>query len=219
MDKMEQWEADWKLARACRSGRVSEIRDLLEAGGNPNFTMSSNDFSCLHQAVMRGSDDIINLLLDYGADVNKADERYFNRTALFSAVTTSSQATITLLERGADPYVIDSQGNTPLFLAASEGLLESVKILLDRGVEVNFRNSAGCTALHWVAAEKKNFSHVADFLIERGANVNAKNDRGFTPLTHNEWMEGNEETRSVIEKRMLELSMKNVPAKSARLKI
>jgi len=57
---------------------------------------------------------------------------------------------------------------------------ETVKLLLDRGADVNERDQVGTTALFW-AAHRRNLPMVR-LLLDRGARVNARNSSGITPL-------------------------------------
>ena len=74
----------------------------------------------------------------------------------------------------------DIDGATALHAAASSGNLKGVKLLLDRGVNIEATEMRGQTALHWAAY----YGHlvVVNFLLSRGASVNAKDFRGKTPL-------------------------------------
>jgi ankyrin repeat protein len=59
--------------------------------------------------------------------------------------------------------------------------VEEVRLLLDKGVDVNAAEpSRGQNALMWAAAE--GHPDVVDLLIKRGANVKAASKSGFTPL-------------------------------------
>ena len=58
-----------------------------------------------------------------------------------------------LLDRGADIYAREHFfGATPLHSAAMEGCVEAVKILLDRGANIEVKDEIGFTALHHAAA-------------------------------------------------------------------
>lgn len=64
--------------------------------------------------------------------------------------------------------------------AASEGNLQKVKELLDRGVDVNTRSESGVTPLMLACAEGQ--IDVVKLLLARGADVNVKDNSGRTAL-------------------------------------
>jgi hypothetical protein len=52
-----------------------------------------------------------------------------------------------LLDRGADPNIMDAEGETPLFEAATSLLPDTVRILINRGANPNIKNMNGRTAI------------------------------------------------------------------------
>jgi uncharacterized protein len=84
-----------------------------------------------------------------------------------------------------------SGGLTPLVFAAREGDIESAKVLLDAGADVNQTTEYGWTPL-LVATNNRNYK-LAALLLERGANPSLANKGGWTPLylaTDNRNIEG-----------------------------
>jgi ankyrin repeat protein len=82
-------------------------------------------------------------------------------------------------------------GLTPLVFAAREGDIESARLLLDKGVNINQQTEYGWTPL-LTAVNNRNY-RLAALLIERGADVNLANKGGWTPLylaTDNRNIEG-----------------------------
>ena len=71
-------------------------------------------------------------------------------------------------------------GLTPLVFAAREGDLESARLLVKAGANINQQTEYGWTPL-LTAVNNRNY-RVAQFLIEQGANVNLANKGGWTPL-------------------------------------
>jgi ankyrin repeat protein len=85
----------------------------------------------------------------------------------------------------------ESGGLTPLAFAAREGDIESAKLLLDAGADVNQITNYGWTPL-LIATNNRHYK-LAAYLIERGANVNLANKGAWTPLylaTDNRNIEG-----------------------------
>jgi len=82
-------------------------------------------------------------------------------------------------------------GLTALIFAARGGDLESAKLLLDKGADVNQVTEYGWTPL--LTATNNRHYKLAEFLIERGADVNLANKGNWTPLylaTDNRNIEG-----------------------------
>jgi uncharacterized protein len=82
-------------------------------------------------------------------------------------------------------------GLTPLILAARENDIESAKLLLAAGADVNQTSNAGWTPL-LMATNNRNYQ-LGKVLVESGADVNKANAMAFTPLylaTDNRNIEG-----------------------------
>jgi hypothetical protein len=93
-------------------------------------------------------------------------------------------------------HPIDMFCPPPLHLAANEGHLEIVKLLIDNGADVNGDSIANLTPLHGAALA--GHTEVAAFLIEKGAQIDIKSINGKTPLELAR-EEGHTETVSLLE--------------------
>jgi hypothetical protein len=71
-------------------------------------------------------------------------------------------------------------GYTPLMLAAKQGNIRMMRLLLDHGADKDARNKYGDSAIHWAADEHK--YEAVELLIQNGANLSFENERGRTPL-------------------------------------
>ena len=72
-----------------------------------------------------------------------------------------------LLERGADVNLAGCFGMNALCVAANEGCLDIVRVLLAQGPDVSVRDNRGYTALK--RAEKRGHTEIAELLKETGA--------------------------------------------------
>jgi ankyrin repeat protein len=86
-----------------------------------------------------------------------------------------------LLEKGADVNSRDSNGQTPLSLAAEKGHEAVVALLHKQGADVDSKDKNGQTPLSW--ATESGHEAAAKRLLEQGAEVNSKDKNGQTPLS------------------------------------
>ncbi|XP_054805407.1 ADP-ribosylation factor GTPase-activating protein AGD3-like isoform X2 [Prosopis cineraria] len=71
----------------------------------------------LHQACLTADSSMLELLLQYGADINASDSR--GQTPLHCCMINGKSAAAKLLVmRGANPHSVDKEGNTPIELAS-----------------------------------------------------------------------------------------------------
>ncbi len=81
---------------------------------------------------------------------------------------------------------LNRPGSTALISAVTAGKTDEVRLLLERGMDVNMQDKLGVgTPLHWAAADNKNQTgtgSIARLLIKQGARVDARNRGGYTPL-------------------------------------
>jgi len=103
---------------------------------------------------------------------NATDETY---AAMRSGDTERVQA---LLAKGISPNQHDDRSNTLLMQAAVYGHADALKLLMDKGADVNATNNAGATALMRAAGDTEKIR----LLVEHGAKVNARSALGNTPL-------------------------------------
>ena len=145
---------------------------LIEGGANLNAANKRGE-TALWLAAKNGHKDLVEALVQAGADVNKFDK---NHDAPLSVASIASIATM-LIERGANLNAANKRGQSALWLAAKNGREDVVELLERAGADVNKADNKSGAPLS-VAAEAK----IATMLIERGANVNATNTRGESAL-------------------------------------
>jgi len=127
--------------------------------------------SALIEAASKGDSEVVEALLDSGADINARDEQ--NQTALHQAANRGHTAVVKfLLERGADVNAKNLFGQTPLLAPVYRGSLDTVRALLSAGADVDARSGlTGQTPLLIVSSGP---TKVVEALLEEGADVNAK---------------------------------------------
>jgi ankyrin repeat protein len=111
----------------------------------------------------------LSTMLAGGANVNAKDERGVT-PLMYAAWVGSPEAMKLLLDRGADPNLINSSGSTALMMAVTE--ISKVRMLVERGADVNKATPRGRTAL-LLAAMSEPSADIVRLLIGAGADVKA----------------------------------------------
>jgi len=169
------------LLYAARDGRLEPAHLLVSAGADVKLT-DPNDITPLLMAILNDHLEIAVFLLDHGADINAAD--FWGRTPLWAAVDFRNLD----LDHGVDKGV--DRGR----------VFEFIKLLLDRGANVNARTKEYHPGRRWLyslgdvswvdmtgqtpflRAALSGDTKTMRLLLERGADPNIATLGGTTPL-------------------------------------
>lgn len=184
----------------------SDIREifylLLEKGAHVD-TIDGNGNTSLIYAVRRGDAEMVEALLEKGADTEFIGDGtgFVNQSALMEAAVARDKNMMQILfDHGADVNLQSKGGWTALKWMVTEcpsekdkkifkgipkwlhdsSYLEIAQFLIEHGADVNTGDSSGNTALilavAWCTAE------MVQFLIDSGAELNRAGSEGMTPL-------------------------------------
>lgn len=194
---------------AAAGGQIDMIKLLLEHGAKIDITANYTyvpryrEFECengwtpLLIAAENGHVEAMQLLLDRGANIEAEDENCWTPLHI-AAANGHVEAMRLLLDRGAnieahnashhDP---DLEGLTPLGLVAlidydtetpsdTSWTVEVMRLLLDRGANIEARCDRGYTPLHLAAWDCN--VEALELLISRGSKIDVQNKSGYTAL-------------------------------------
>ena len=140
---------------AIKLNDIQAVKNHISSGLNLN-TVCEDGYSPLHRAVEGHSDtvwetknlDIIELLLEKGADVNGKDDNHYTPLHL----SLNSNISKLLIDHGADVNVKDCSGGTPLHSIIFEEDKDLVALLITNGADLNSMNEDGQTPLDYLTS-------------------------------------------------------------------
>ena len=156
-------------AVAALTGRHFELARLLHCNGSSLDPPGVGEQSPLYSAADGGDLEMVQMLLDYKADVNSCSRHGVTPliTASWQAHPQTLHVVRVLLENGANPNVWDEDGRTALYAASSHGSLEVVRLLLKYGAEVEPENDKGRIPIQ--IASVNGHHEVMKLLLDHGA--------------------------------------------------
>jgi ankyrin repeat protein len=182
--------ASEKLFGVIEDHNVAAVSRLLAEGADPNYLHVELSYYPLHAAIFEmdfgGSPDIIDLLIQAGADVNRIDGRVNGAPPLVAALLDGQREVARqLLAAGADPTVSDRLGHSPLRASVEREDIQSAELLLRHGAERTIDEAGGVSGRNalGMAVAQLNVEMV-ELLIKAGANVNALDVDRLPPRYH-----------------------------------
>ena len=168
------------LILAAYGGHTETVRYLV---GLPELDLNhqgSRNHTALHYAVQRKHADVVQVLIDAGADIEAKDDT--GSSPLHLASIEGELTTVKMLvEAGADVRATDTKRVTCLMLAAYYGHTDTVRYLVSLPeLDLNHQGSKNDTALH--SAVQRKHADVVQVLIDAGADIETKNVQGHSPL-------------------------------------
>lgn len=195
------------LLEAAARNDVDEVKRLLMLGVSPDST-NEDGLTALHQCCIDDSEEMMKLLLEFGANVNAKDSEQW--TPLHAAATCGHIHIVKyLIVKGADLLAVNADGNMPYDIcdddstldyienemakkgitqemidhtrAATEILmLNDLKSLVAKGESVDSMNHAGASPLHIASAN--GYLSVLEFLLDQHVTIDVCDDDQWQPI-------------------------------------
>jgi len=191
------------LFLACMNRSSRMVTLLLDAGADSNAALVTGE-TTLMTCARTGDAAAVRALLAHGADVNRREPQHLQTALMWAAAGRHADAVAALIGAGADVrarsrtysqivtsevtqragrealnYTVPRGGSTALLFAARSGDVESARLLVEAGADVNDALPNGMTAL--VEAAHSGQQEVGVLLLNKGADANA-DAVGYTAL-------------------------------------
>ena len=151
---------------ASRNGETSTVRLLLDKGAQVEGGMEE---SALQAAVYTNSQEVVKLLLNYGAAINKESPPF--GTALQTAAHRNNTELVRLLLKSGADCNASMDYEPALVHAANRASEEIVELLLKHGAHIQAKGKTYASALE--AAAKRGNKGIVELLLTNGADIHS----------------------------------------------
>ncbi|KAL4234964.1 hypothetical protein ACF0H5_006605 [Mactra antiquata] len=195
------------LLEAAARNDVEEVRKLLMNRVSPDVT-NEDGLTALHQCCIDDSEELLKILLEFGANVNARDSEMW--TPLHAAATCGHVHLCKLLiDKGAELLAVNADGNMPYDICEDEVCLDFIETeMAKRGVtqeeiddkrletekkmltdlkklaaekgNLEYRDKNWATPLHVAAAN--GYLDVVEFLINQHVSMEVRDEDGWLPI-------------------------------------
>ncbi|HEY4492741.1 MAG TPA: ankyrin repeat domain-containing protein [Acidobacteriota bacterium] len=181
----EDSDRNLQLIRACAGSDIAKVSQLIGQGADVNARHRLTGWCALGTAAFYGSPEIVELLIQKGADVNWVDVH--GRTPLMKAVTLgpydskreilSRKARIAkiLLDSGANPYTPDAFGESVWQMPIVEKLPEIVRVFNQAGIKES-------NEVNLISAVARGDTATVKSFLAKGADVHFQDGYGWSAL-------------------------------------
>ncbi|XP_046659648.1 protein phosphatase 1 regulatory subunit 16A isoform X2 [Homalodisca vitripennis] len=195
------------LLEAAGRNDILEVQRLLEKGVSPDST-NEDGLTALHQCCIDDNEEMMKLLLQFGANVNAEDSEKW--TPLHAAATCGHLHLVRyLIDSGADLLAVNADGNMAYDICEDEAALEHIEremagrgvtqqlidetraltetqMLADltlaagQGYDMETCDEQGATPLHIAAAN--GYLRVVEFLLDQHVSTDVRDNDNWQPV-------------------------------------
>jgi len=175
---------------AIENGDLSQVQAIVADNPDQVNEKDPGNNTPLHLAAIGGNKDIVEFLIESGADINMGDNE--NSPPVVNAALGGHFEIVKLmLDKGASPTLADDNDMTPLHFAAMGGDTRIIELLLARGADVDAGNRNGLTPA--IYAAYRGHRDILKLLNEKGVDLHQTIPSG-TSLLHGAANSGSVET-------------------------
>lgn len=140
---------------------------------------SEQGHTALHYASYRGNIEVINKLIESGADIEVSNNRGLNVLHMASQGNQPGALVYFTEKYSMNIHSVDDLGSTPLHWACYTGSETSVLFLLSWDPKVNAQDREGLTPMHLAVMSER--TRIIKKLLQKGADKKIKDNKGRTP--------------------------------------
>ncbi|KAL3442704.1 ankyrin repeat-containing domain protein [Aspergillus insuetus] len=183
-DDKQQWRIAALMA-AAYLGRIPDLERILSTGININSDPRDRWlYPPVMAAAVAGHVDVFQFLASQGADLHALTVGNGDNAVHFAALAGRTEAVEWMIKNGMDFDVVNNDGVTPLYRAASAGHAGVVRVLFaakPEGLRTELKDSLDRAPIHW-AVERGYEDVVDEFLSRETVDMEIQDGRGCPEL-------------------------------------
>eukprot|EP00916_Digyalum_oweni_P017752 GHVL01029258.1.p1 GENE.GHVL01029258.1~~GHVL01029258.1.p1 ORF type:complete len:223 (+),score=34.46 GHVL01029258.1:290-958(+) len=159
-------------------GSTSSKHTSIESIEEKDIMTSELHLSAIHDI------ELFKKLIDKGHDINSLSEPG-KLTPLYKVCLHGKKENLkTLLSMGAKHDIPDTKGYYPIHAAVINNYIDTVKVLVSHGVDINIQSKDGRTPLYYASCdpEDREYIDLIRYLIENGAKHDIPDNNGYYPI-------------------------------------
>ena len=164
-----------------------ELCQFFWASGVPIYVLNNKQVSPVIAALANEHFDLYQFFISVGFDINTMMN---SSKLILSAIKSGKRKLLFYLINNGFKQVPDHRGNYPIHEAAKKCDLDIIKLLVEKGADIDIQDENGNTPLNLAVLAGK--PELVYYFIDMGADVNKKNKNGRAPI-HQAAIKGNEE--------------------------
>lgn len=151
------------IHEACAVGLAQDVEKMLAQKPQIINEYASHGFTPLGIAAHFGKEEVLRILLRHRADPNLFSQNGHHVYPLHASLTAKfNTISKMLVEAGAQVNAVQKDQITPLHLAAQQGNIDMIILLLENGADIHSKTSMGLSAAD--LALEKGFKEIATIL-------------------------------------------------------
>lgn len=156
------------IHKAVRQQNIELVKQLLAQRTTVNLQDSNHNTPLIH-ATKLGNIQIVQLLIDAGANINYQNVPHQMSPLMFACAGNHVTVCQLLINHGADVNITNDDRTPPLMIACHLGFTDIVRLLLEAGARVNCQDIDGDCPLY--LAVRGNHHEIVTLLSEYGADM------------------------------------------------
>jgi len=167
-----------KLIGWAIDGKIKNIREYVDAGGDPDVKDRDGNTMFIH-AMKRRNKELVNYLIDSGASLDLMTSR--GELAMNIAISLGFDDIAKKMTPLINIDKVDARnGMSALVMASYKGRYGLVNYFIDAGANVTNKTRRGVTAFLYIV--QRGHTEIFNKLIEKGVDINEANNKGETAL-------------------------------------